>query len=101
MNTFQDPKDLALSKALSWLLRHGAVTEGLPISKDGYIPLRDVLKHRLFARRYTLDDIRRIVAIDDYRFNLQKNPYTGNLEIRANHGHTINLQVIFFLFVNT
>lgn len=95
MNVFQDPKDLALSKALSWLLRHGAVTEGLDISKDGYIQLNDVLKHRLFARRYSRDDIRRIASVDNYRFHLQKNPLTGNLEIRANHGHTIDLQVIF------
>lgn len=88
----KDPKDLALSKALSWLLRHGAVAEGLDISKDGYIQLRDVLKHRLFTRRYTIDDVRRIASIDKYRFNLQKNPLSGNLEIRANHGHTIDLQ---------
>lgn len=97
MNVFQDPKDLALSKALSWLLRHGAIAEGIDISKDGYVQIKDVLKHRLFARRYTFDDIRRITSFDNYRFNLQRNPLTGNPEIRANHGHTIDLHQVIFI----
>ena len=35
-----------VSKALTYLLRHGAEKEGLTIGADGYIALDDVLKHR-------------------------------------------------------
>ncbi|XP_054261886.1 uncharacterized protein LOC128985921 [Macrosteles quadrilineatus] len=82
------PKDASLSKALSWLLRHGAIDEGLTVSEDGYIKLEEVLQHRLFARRYTPTDIRLVVNLCKNRFTLRTNPVTGIYEIRANSGHT-------------
>jgi RNA:NAD 2'-phosphotransferase (TPT1/KptA family) len=32
-----------MSKAMSWLLRHGAVKEGIEISSDGWVSLRDMM----------------------------------------------------------
>ncbi|XP_046665501.1 tRNA 2'-phosphotransferase 1-like isoform X3 [Homalodisca vitripennis] len=81
-------KDLSLSKSLSWLLRHGAITEGLTVNENGYIQLEQVLQHRLFARRCTAADIRRVITLSKNRFSLQANPKTGIYEIRANSGHT-------------
>lgn len=37
-------KDVAISKTLSWILRHGAVELGLTMGKDGYVPLSELLE---------------------------------------------------------
>lgn len=37
------PRDVQVSKKLSWLLRHGAEKEGLKLGKGGYVPLADVV----------------------------------------------------------
>ena len=37
-------EDTVLSKALSWVLRHGAVEEGLTIDSTGYVPLEEVMQ---------------------------------------------------------
>jgi RNA:NAD 2'-phosphotransferase (TPT1/KptA family) len=34
-----------LSKKLSYLLRHGAVKEGLTISPDGFVSMEDMISH--------------------------------------------------------
>ena len=38
-------QDVKLSKALSYLLRHGAIEEGLKMDAAGYVKLDDVLKY--------------------------------------------------------
>jgi 2'-phosphotransferase len=37
-------KDVALSKRLSYILRHGALELGLSLRSDGYVPLDEVLQ---------------------------------------------------------
>ena len=37
-------KDVAISKSLSWILRHGAIELGLSMRSDGYVPLNEVLE---------------------------------------------------------
>lgn len=39
----KDDQNTKTSKALSWLLRHGATQEGLAMSPDGYAKMDDVL----------------------------------------------------------
>jgi 2'-phosphotransferase len=34
-----------LSKKLSYLLRHGAIKEGLPITSEGFVSMEDMVKH--------------------------------------------------------
>nr|CAD7403742.1 unnamed protein product [Timema poppensis] len=83
-------RDVALSKLLSWSLRHGAEKEGLDITDDGFINVSDLLNHRLFRGKYTLEDIQRVVAENNkQRFYLQTNQDGGILRIRANQGHSI------------
>ena len=36
---------IGLSKSCSFLLRHGAVKQGLQISKDGWVKATDLLNH--------------------------------------------------------
>lgn len=86
-----------LSRYLSLVLRHKAREEGLAMTKDGYICVDDILRHRKWAGRITQADVRRAVETNDkQRFSL--NTYTNNgkdeLFIRANQGHTVkNIEV--------
>lgn len=41
--------DVKISKSLSYILRHGAVKEGLEISSDGYVKLSDILSKPKFS----------------------------------------------------
>ncbi|XP_067011659.1 tRNA 2'-phosphotransferase 1 [Anabrus simplex] len=83
-------RDKALSKTLSWLLRHGAVKEGLPISVDGYVEVSEILNHKSLRNRYTIEDIQRVVDENDKkRFTLTSCTETGRLKIKANQGHSI------------
>lgn len=83
-------QDVHLSKALSYILRHGAAKEGLPMS-EGFVFVDGLLKLRQF-QRYSEDDIRRVVADNDKkRFTLRDDPATNRLQIRANQGHTIKV----------
>ncbi|ODV94903.1 hypothetical protein PACTADRAFT_50752 [Pachysolen tannophilus NRRL Y-2460] len=88
-------RDIQISKALSYLLRHGALKEKLDIDKDGYIALDDILSHnRIKSHRATFEDIKRIVDSNDkQRFTLRRG-HDGDGEhkkyyICANQGHSI------------
>jgi len=81
---------IQLSKSLSWLLRHAVVKEGLQFQSDGYVFVDDVLEHPRFANKYTIDDIRQCVEIDDKkRFGLKIDEITGKEMIRAHQGHSL------------
>lgn len=79
-----------LSKALSYILRHGAAKEGLEMS-EGFVFVDDLLKLRQF-KKYSEDDVKRVVADNDKkRFALRNDPVTNRLQIRANQGHTMQV----------
>ncbi|XP_072887516.1 tRNA 2'-phosphotransferase 1 isoform X2 [Hemitrygon akajei] len=87
----QDP-DIRLSKALSYALRHGASQLGLELQKDGFLPVDAILQHPQY-RRYTVQDVQRVVDTSDKRrFALRTDPATGALQIRANQGHTLQVE---------
>uniref|UniRef100_A0A8C3UVW7 2'-phosphotransferase n=1 Tax=Catharus ustulatus TaxID=91951 RepID=A0A8C3UVW7_CATUS len=78
----QDP-GVRLSKALSYVLRHGAAAEGLPM--DGFVEVGALLRLRRFAG-VSEGDVRRVVAADPKgRFALRPDP----LRVRANQGHSL------------
>jgi RNA:NAD 2'-phosphotransferase (TPT1/KptA family) len=80
--------DISLSKTLSWLLRHAATKEGLPLSSEGFVPVSQILNHRQLRGKYTVDDVKRVVANNNkQRFSLRASG--GVLEIRANQGHSL------------
>ncbi|KAL6267454.1 hypothetical protein P5V15_000530 [Pogonomyrmex californicus] len=83
----QSKRDIALSKKLSYLLRHGAVKEGLNIKPNGFVTVNELLNKSLHW--CTIDDIKRIVEKNNkQRFTLET--INGILEIKANQGHTIS-----------
>lgn len=85
----EDDRDVSISKALSYLLRHGALKEGLPIQADGFINLNSILSHSEMRRRdVQMSDIQRVVQ------NNNKNRFTLLREgdawkIKANQGHSL------------
>ncbi|XP_051901133.1 tRNA 2'-phosphotransferase 1 [Pristis pectinata] len=87
----QDP-DVRLSKALAFVLRHGAAQLGLRIGGDGFLAVEAILQHPHY-RRYTVQDIKRVVDTNKkQRFTLRTHPETGALQIRANQGHTLQVE---------
>jgi 2'-phosphotransferase len=112
-------KDVQISKTLSYLLRHGAVKEGLYITQgkkikifffllllfkhtfqiDGYAKIEDILKYKTFKGRFSQEDIINVVQ------NCPKQRYALKYEdlddqtasahnkqlilIRANQGHSL------------
>lgn len=88
----EEDKDVRLSKSLSYVLRHGANQMGFEMSTDGFIPLEDLLAHPQF-RSYSVDDVKRVVETNDkQRFKLQPHPENGSLQIRANQGHSVQVE---------
>ncbi|XP_070639502.1 tRNA 2'-phosphotransferase 1 isoform X1 [Bos indicus] len=84
-------RDVQLSKALSYALRHGALKLGLPMGADGFVPLDALLQLPQF-RSFSAEDVQRVVDTNvKQRFALQPgDPSTGPL-IRANQGHSLQV----------
>ncbi|GAC98301.1 likely tRNA 2'-phosphotransferase [Pseudozyma hubeiensis SY62] len=89
-----------LSRALSYILRHGAEKEGLEIRPDGYILLSDVLERPRVKsvnmaeaqggkRRAGLEDVKSVVESNDKkRFELTQQQ-DGQWWVRAVQGHSL------------
>ncbi|OLL25046.1 tRNA 2'-phosphotransferase 1 [Neolecta irregularis DAH-3] len=81
--------DIKLSKSLSYILRHGALKENLPVRSDGYISLPSILSRPKF-KGVQMSDIQRVVEkCEKQRFNLQRE--NDAWFIRANQGHSIQI----------
>ncbi|CAH6722101.1 tRNA 2'-phosphotransferase [[Candida] jaroonii] len=92
MNKKQNEDRLTkISKSLSYLLRHGAVKEKLPIDENGFIELNKVLNHqRLKSYKTTIQDIQTVVETNNKkRFSLRTLGETTF--ICANQGHSIEI----------
>ncbi len=107
----KESRDIKLSKTLSYLLRHGAVKEKLPVNPDGYIPLAAILNHNRFkSQKYNIQDIIRITENNDKKRFTMRNFKSGleippsalpisltdpliidDWKIRANQGHSLKL----------
>ncbi|XP_017263672.1 tRNA 2'-phosphotransferase 1 isoform X2 [Kryptolebias marmoratus] len=90
-NRGREDKDVRLSKALCYVLRHGASQMGFQMGTDGFLFVEDLLAHPHF-RSYTLEDVERVVETNDkQRFKLRSHPEDGRLQIRANQGHSVQV----------
>ncbi|XP_065833322.1 tRNA 2'-phosphotransferase 1-like [Oscarella lobularis] len=89
----EDSPDVKLSKALSYLLRHGAEKEGIKLGDGGYAYLDEILKLPNFhKKKWTESDVERVVANNDkQRYAMRSEVETGRKQIRANQGHTISV----------
>lgn len=83
--------NIKLSKALSYVLRHGAVQQGLSIDSHGFIRVQELLSHPRF-RGYSEQDVRDVVSNNDKQRFALGNDSCGELMIRANQGHSIEVQ---------
>lgn len=83
-------RDVQLSKLLSYILRHGANKYNINLKSNGYIEIQTLLNLDQFRKsNFTLCDIQRVVSNNDKnRFNIITNE-NGNLEIKANQGHSL------------
>ncbi|KAI8820475.1 KptA family-domain-containing protein [Fimicolochytrium jonesii] len=89
-----DSSEVRTSKALSYVLRHGAEKDGIPMRSDGYVLFTDLVKHPRL-RTVTLSTLQSVVSSNDkQRFKLIEEPHptlpsqTVYL-IRANQGHSL------------
>ncbi len=84
-------QDVKLSKALSYLLRHGAVEQGLKMDTAGYVKLDDVMKYLKQKKGYKnihVKDIQAVVDTNDKkRFEIKDEE--KHVYIRATQGHSI------------
>lgn len=65
---------------------------GFQLSTDGFIFLEDLLAHPQF-QSYSVDDVKRVVETNDkQRFKLQPHSENGRLQIRANQGHSVQVE---------
>lgn len=80
-------RDVSISKALSYFLRHGAQKNNLQIDERGFIKVDDLLAHQnLKSKKTTLQDILRVVETNEKkRFALEDRD--GVLYICATQGH--------------
>ncbi|KAG6832118.1 hypothetical protein H0H87_002631 [Tephrocybe sp. NHM501043] len=85
----KDSPAVRLSKTLSWLLRHGAKSEGLPMRPDGYVKVIDLLENpKLKGQGLDLLGLQEIVKADaKKRYDLTED--IGVWWIKANQGHSI------------
>ena len=80
-----------LSRAMSYILRHGALKEGMPMADDGTIAVDALLAHKRL-RGATIDDVRAVVANNDkQRFVLAQDADTGEWRVKAAQGHSMRL----------
>ncbi|EIN09458.1 hypothetical protein PUNSTDRAFT_51732 [Punctularia strigosozonata HHB-11173 SS5] len=89
-----DSEQVRLSKTLSWLLRHAAAAEGIPMRSDGFVRVSDLLKHEKL-RNLDFPTLERLVQDNDkQRYTLVCEPEgakTGNdiWWIGARQGHSM------------
>ncbi|EGG23241.1 hypothetical protein DFA_05373 [Cavenderia fasciculata] len=82
-----NPKIIKLSKNLTFILRHGAASEGLEISPEGWVSVGDLLIHSNFHST-CFRDIQDIVKLNDKdRFEMEQRG--TKFYIRATKGHSM------------
>ncbi|MCJ1230446.1 hypothetical protein MMC12_007120 [Toensbergia leucococca] len=69
-------REVTISKAMSWVLRHGAEKEGLKLDENGYANVGELLSwQKLTAQNLTFPELRTLVLQNDkQRFTLIPNP---------------------------
>ena len=71
-NPANQPREVQVSRKVSWLLRHGAQSEGLKLGKGGYVSVADALNTRaLKSLKITFEELKEVVKNNDkQRFSM-------------------------------
>ncbi|KAL7716435.1 2'-phosphotransferase [Entamoeba marina] len=81
----------ALSKNMSYLLRHGAEKNGLALTKDGWAYVSDLMKMKGFEKVQTNDIL--CVVNNDSKQRYSIKGEGADLMIRANQGHSLEVKI--------
>ena len=84
----RDDESVRISKAMSYLLRHGAKKEGIAMRDDGYVRLPELLQHLKGASEA---HVLQIVATNDKK-RFSTTAENGSVWIRANQGHSLQVE---------
>ncbi|KAJ7109756.1 KptA family-domain-containing protein [Mycena crocata] len=89
----KDSPEVRVSKTLSWILRHGAKSEGLAMRPDGFVKVTDLLANPKL-KTLDLEALQAIVAADaKQRYDLiceaAADSDPGTWWMKANQGHSI------------
>ncbi|KAJ7069702.1 KptA family-domain-containing protein [Mycena amicta] len=83
----KDSPEVKMSKTLSWILRHGAQSEGLAMRSDGFVKVADLLANPR-VNSLDLPQLQEMVKVDlKQRFALIQEETTW--WIKANQGHSM------------
>jgi len=86
------PRQEALSRKLTALLRHRALEEGLHITEEGYVRLADILElEHMASVGYTVAEVEALVERQDEKRRFGFTRWDGELWVRANQGHTMRV----------
>lgn len=87
----EENRSVAISKQMSYLLRHGAIKEGLKITNDGWVSMDDLLAFpKMKSKNITTQEVQDIVKSNDKQRFALKTDEKGNTWIRANQGHSLD-----------
>ncbi|KAJ7889229.1 KptA family-domain-containing protein [Mycena leptocephala] len=87
----KDSPEVRVSKTLSWILRHGAKSEGLAMRPDGYVKVTDLLANPKL-KTLNLEALQEIVKADAkqrYDLKFEEGTEAGIWWMKANQGHSI------------
>ncbi|KAJ7095844.1 KptA family-domain-containing protein [Mycena belliarum] len=89
----KDSPEVRVSKTLSWILRHGAKSEGLAMRPDGFVKVTDLLANPKL-KTLDLEALQEIVKADakqryDLIFEEATDPGAGIWWMKANQGHSM------------
>jgi len=90
----EDNREETLSKTLSYIVRHGAEAEKIPIDSSGLIRVEDFIARYREEGGYTLEEIQRMVGSNDKkRFCMVEKPVT----IRNEEGTEESTENVWFV----
>lgn len=81
-----------ISKTMSYLLRHGADKEGLNIGSDGYVLVDDLINNKALEQLNVNENTIIQIVNNDTKNRYNLTTKNNKLYIRANQGHSINVQ---------
>lgn len=90
-NPLPSDRLVKLSKKLSYFLRHAAKKKGLKIDGGGFISVDDLLGLPEF-KGFSIANVQHVVDSNDKQRFSTRTSCDGRLEIRANQGHSFQLE---------
>lgn len=90
MSVKSEKEYIRISKAMTYILRHGIVERSLSMDNEGYIKMNDLMKQSEM-KDATIEDVKRIVETSDKKRFSIKDLSQDDIFIRANQGHSKNV----------